>query len=268
METKAIVLIVHGLNSHSGYYEGFADQLTENHYEVYAMDLPGHGLSDGDRSYIRDFQDLFSDIDMLFDIATAAHPALPVFLFGHSAGGVFASAYASSRQDRLKGLICESFAFAVPAPSFALSFIKLIGGIIPHAKLVKLNNTDFSRDPEVVKQMDEDVLLEGESQPARTMQQLLYAVDQLKKEMSAIELPLLILHGTADRATKPSGSEYFLKHASSQDKQLKLYQGHYHDLLNDLDNNIVIKDIIQWLNERAWTNDNIQYDFITVNQNQ
>ena len=69
--------------------------------------------------------------------------------------------------------------------------------------------------------------------------------------MPEIKLPLLILHGTADKATKPSGSMYFMEHASSNDKQLKLYEGHLHDLLNDIDNGIVVKDIIQWLNERV-----------------
>ena len=99
--------------------------------------------------------------------------------------------------------------------------------------------------------MDIDPLLENEKQPAKTMQQLLLAGEYLKKKMPEIKVPLLILHGTADKATDPEGSEYFMENASSADKQLKLYEGHYHDLLNDKDNNIVIRDILLWLNERV-----------------
>jgi acylglycerol lipase len=248
---KAIVIIIHGLNSHSGYYHNFALQLTNINYEVYAIDLRGRGRSEGERYYIPDYQNILSDIDQLVGIAKGAHPLIPVFLFGHSAGGVFASVYAVQHQGKLGGLICESFAFHLPAPALALSAIKLMGYIIPHVRVVKLNNADFSRDPAMVYKLNKDPLLEDEKQPARTMQQLLLAAEYLKRKMSAIRLPLLILHGLADKATNPSGSEYFMENASSSDKQLKLYEGHYHDLLNDKYNGIVIRDINHWLDERA-----------------
>jgi alpha-beta hydrolase superfamily lysophospholipase len=251
LKPKAIVLIVHGLNSHSGYYQHFALQLNENNYEVYAMDLRGRGHSDGERYYVADYKDIVGDIDLVVQTARAAHPTLPIFLFGHSAGGVFASVYAVEHQHQLKGLIAESFAFQLPAPAFALAVITFLGYIIPHVRLVKLNNQDFSREKSVVAAMNNDPLLAHERQPAKTMQQLLRAAAWLKKKMPDITLPLLILHGTADKATQPGGSNYFMEHAASTDKQLKLYEGHFHDLLNDKDNAIVVRDIIQWLNAQV-----------------
>ncbi|WP_221391038.1 alpha/beta hydrolase [Dyadobacter sp. NIV53] len=248
---KGIVLIVHGLNSHGGYYQNFAIQLNENDYEVYAFDLRGRGQSDGERYYISDYNDIISDIDLLMNIAKSPYPTVPVFLFGHSAGGVFASVYTVKYQSKLKGLISESFAFQLPAPDFALASIKFLSFIIPHTRLVRLKNEDFSRDKTIVEKINNDPLLAKEKQPAKTMQQLLLAAEYLKTEMPEIKLPLLILHGTGDRAAKPSGSEYFMEHASSEDKQLKLYEGHYHDLLNDKYNGIVIRDILRWLNERV-----------------
>jgi acylglycerol lipase len=248
---KGIVVIVHGLNSHSGYYENFALQLNANHFEVYAIDLRGRGQSDGERYYIEDYNDVVTDVDQLVNIAKKSNPALPVFLFGHSAGGVFASVYALLHHDKLSGLISESFAFQLPAPGFALAAIKLLSYIIPHAKLVRLKNEDFSRDKSIVDKMNNDPLLANEKQPAKTMQQLILASQYLKKIMAQAKLPLLIIHGTADKATKPAGSRYFMEHASSIDKQLKLYEGYYHDLLNDKFNGIVMKDIIRWLNERV-----------------
>jgi acylglycerol lipase len=248
---KGIVIIVHGLNSHSGYYDHFAKELNENGYEVYAIDLRGRGESEGERYYISDYHDIISDIDILLSIAKCEHLAAPIFLLGHSAGGVFASVYALHHQSKLRGLISESFAFQLPVPAFALATMKFLSHIIPHVRLVKLNNEDFSRDQSVVDRMNKDPLLANEKQPTKTMQQLLLAAEHLKKEMPEIKIPLLILHGTADKATSPSGSQYFMEHASSNDKQLKLYEGHYHDLLNDKYNGIIVKDIVRWLNERG-----------------
>jgi alpha-beta hydrolase superfamily lysophospholipase len=248
---KAVLLVVHGLNSHSSYYQYFAAQLNENYYEVYAIDIEGRGNSEGNRYYIADYRDTIADIDQLFNIIKAAHPKAPVFLMGHSAGGVFSAVYAALYQDKLSGFICESFAFRIPAPGFALAFIKLLSYILPHASLIKLKNEDFSRDKSVVYKMNSDLLITDEKQPAKTIQQLLLAADVLKKQMPDLHIPLLILHGTADKVTRPEGSKYFMEHAASPDKQLKLYEGHYHDLLNDKYSTIVIKDIIHWLNGRA-----------------
>jgi acylglycerol lipase len=231
---KGIVIIVHGLNSHSGYYENFALRLNENGYDVYAIDLRGRGHSDGERYYISDFRGIVEDIDLLIGIAASADPMRPVFLLGHSVGGVFASVYGVDYQRKLRGLICESFAFQIPAPGFAIASIRFLSRIIPHVRLVKLNNGDFSRNRSIVEAMNSDPLLANERQPAKTIQQQLAATEYLKRKMPEIKIPLLILHGTDDKIAKPGGSEYFMKHAASADKQLKLYDGYYHDLLNDI----------------------------------
>ena len=99
--------------------------------------------------------------------------------------------------------------------------------------------------------MNNDPLIANEVQPTRTVQQLVLADERIKAEAANVKLPLLILHGTADKATKPSGSQYFHDNASSGDKTLKFYEGHYHDLLNDIDKEIVMNDIVDWLNNRT-----------------
>lgn len=247
---KASIVLVHGLNSHSGYYQSFAEQLNNKDFEVYAIDLVGRGNSEGERYYIPDFQAVVEDIDKLVSITQNTNPTLPVFLLGHSAGGVFASLYATKYQHKLKGLISESFAFQVPAPGFALATLKFLANFIPHTRVVQLKNKDFSRDKTIVSTMNNDPLLANEKQPTKTMQQLVLAADYLKKEMPNITIPLLILHGTADNATKPSGSQYYYDNAPSQDKTLKFHKGHYHDLLNDLDKEVVVNDILEWLEKR------------------
>jgi alpha-beta hydrolase superfamily lysophospholipase len=170
-----------------------------------------------------------------------------VFVLGHSAGGVVSCTYALDHQAEIAGLICESFAFQVPAPDFALAVLKGLSHVAPHAHVLKLKNEDFSRDPKVVESMNNDPLIAHEVQPTQTVAEMVRADERLKKEFPLITLPLLILHGSADKATKPSGSELFHKQAGSTDKTLKLYAGHYHDLLNDLDKEIVMSDILGWL---------------------
>lgn len=248
---KAIIIFAHGFNSHSGYFQWPAEQLTAANYEVYAIDFPGRGNSDGERYYIADYNQFVKELDKLVDIAQAAYPNLPTFLLGHSAGGVLSSIYTLEHQDKLSGFICESFAFQVPAPDFAVAVLRGLSHLFPHAHVLRLKNEDFSRDQQVVDFMNNDPLIAHEVQPTKTVQQLSLADERLKAEMPTIKLPLLILHGTEDKATKPGGSQYFYDTASSADKTLKLYKGHVHDLLNDLDKEIVFHDILEWLNSRT-----------------
>jgi len=248
---RGVIVIVHGLNAHSGYYQWVADQFIALNYAVYALDLQGRGKSEGERFYVQSIYDYVNDVDQLVDIAKAAHTDLPVFMLGHSAGGVIACLYTLEFQGKINGLICESFAYQVPAPDFALAILKGLSHVAPHLHTIKLKNEDFSRDPSAVAVMNNDPLIANESQPSKTMEQLVIADERLKKEFSLIKLPVLILHGTKDKATKFSGSQFFYDNAGATDKTLKLYEEHYHDLLNDTDKEQVMADIQQWVVERT-----------------
>ena len=247
---KAVLVIVPGFNSHSGYYGWAAETLAAQGVAVYAVDLRGRGLSDGERFYVDDIEDYAGDVDGLVQIAKAAHPGLKLFMLGHSAGGVTSVIYALGHQNELSGLVCESFAYQVPAPDFALAALKGLSHLAPHAHVLALDNKNFSRDATVVEAMNADPLIAHESQPTKTVAALARADDRLGKAFGQITLPVLILHGTADKATKPSGSQVFLDAAGSSDKTLKLYDGAYHDLLNDIGKEQVLSDVAAWLNAR------------------
>lgn len=248
---KAIVVIIHGFNSHSGYYQWTAEQLVAGKFEVYAIDLRGRGNSDGERFYIADNNEIVGDIDQLVSIAKEKHSHLPLFVLGHSAGGVLSTLYMLAHQDRVAGFICESFAYQVPAPDFALAILKGLSHILPHVHVLKLKNEDFSRDAAAVEVMNNDPLIAHEVQPTKTVEQLVLADERLKKEFADVTVPLFIIHGTADKATKPGGSQEFYDTASSTDKKIQFYEGHYHDMLNDLDKEVVMSDILAWLNKRV-----------------
>jgi alpha-beta hydrolase superfamily lysophospholipase len=116
---------------------------------------------------------------------------------------------------------------------------------------VRLKNEDFSRDTAVVEAMNADPLIAHEVQPTKTMQQLVLADERLKAEMSKIQLPIFILHGTLDKAAKPEGSRVFYESVNSKDKTLRLYEGYFHDLLNDTGKEAVMNDILAWLNSHV-----------------
>lgn len=246
---SALVVICHGVNSHSGQYDWTARQLADNGFVVYALDLRGRGKSSGERFYVEDIEEYVGDLATLVDLAKTREPDLAVFLLGHSAGGVVSCVYTLEHQAELDGLICESFAFKVPAPDIALSLIKGLSHIAPHLGVLKLKNEDFSRDPEAVRKLNSDPLIAGEIQPASTVAALARADDRLKTSFDQITLPVFIMHGTVDKATVPAGSQFFYEHAGSPDKTLKMYEGHYHDLLNDYGKEDVLADTTHWIRQ-------------------
>ncbi|MBV9479267.1 MAG: lysophospholipase [Acidobacteria bacterium] len=227
-----------------------ASQFVRAGLAVYAVDLRGRGKSDGERFYVQTFDDYEQDVASVIAMAQSREPGLPIFLLGHSAGGVVSCLYTLDHQDQLAGLICESFAFELPAPDFALAVFKGLGHLAPHTHVLRLKNADFSRDPGAVEVMNDDPLIARETQPTQTLAAMVRADERLKKEFSHIKLPLLILHGTADKAAKASGSEHFYALAGSADKTLKLYEGGFHDLLNDIDKEAVMEDIKGWVTAR------------------
>ena len=247
---RAVVILVPGFNAHSGYYAWVAEQLVATGLAVYAVDLRGRGNSDGERFYVNDFDDYVSDVASVVALAKSREPGLPLFLLGHSAGGVVSCLYTLEHQPEVAGLICESFAFQLPAPGFVLAVFKGVGHLAPHAHILHLKNETFSRDPNVVQALNDDPLVGQETQPSQTMAAMVRADERVKQGFPLITLPVLILHGTLDKNAKPTGSQLFYDTAGSSDKTLKLYDGSFHDLLNDLDKEVVMADIKDWLNAR------------------
>src|SRR6267378_3496597 len=124
---RAVVVICHGLNAHSGQYQWVGEQFAAAGLAVYAVDLRGRGNSDGERFYVEKFADYVSDVEAVVGIVKSRERGLPLFMLGHSAGGVVSCLYTLDHQPELAGLICESFAHELPAPDFVLAVFKGMG---------------------------------------------------------------------------------------------------------------------------------------------
>ena len=247
---RAVVVMCHGVNSHGGQYLWSGEQFAKAGFAAYALDLRGRGKSEGERLYVDTVAEYVDDVAATIELAKSRNPGLPVFLLGHSAGGVVSATYTLDNQKELAGFICESFAFQVYAPGFALAAIKGLSHIAPRLPVLKLPLEAFTRDSAALAALKADPLIANENQPAATVAALVRADERLMEEFPNIRIPVFIMHGTADKATVPAGSQVFFDTVGAKDKTLKLYKDHFHDLLNDTGKELVMADIVAWIDKR------------------
>ena len=244
---RAVVVIVHGAGEHSDRYEHVAQRLTSEALAVYALDHRGHGRSQGAREVIDRVENAVCDLDQLVVLAAAAHPALPVFMLGHSLGGMIAVRYALAHQQRLTGLLLSGPLATIDASPAMLRVGRLVSRLAPSLGLIALDSNLVSRDPEVVRAYREDPLVHHGRIPARTAAEIADTVGAFPDQVRAITVPTLILYGTADGLCPPSGSIMLAERIGSDDVTVRAYEGLYHEILNEPERETVLDDIVAWL---------------------
>ncbi|CAL9240996.1 unnamed protein product [Arabidopsis halleri] len=262
-EIKAAVCFCHGYGSTcTFFFDGIAKQIAGFGYGVYAIDHPGFGLSDGLHGHIPSFDDLAENAIEQFT-KMKGRPELrnlPRFLLGQSMGGAVALKIHLKEPQAWDGLILAApmckISEDVKPPPLVLKALILMSTLFPKAKLFpKRDLSDFFfRDPSKRKLCEYDVICYDDQTRLKTAVELLNATRDIEMQVDKVSLPLLILHGDADKVTDPTVSKFLHEHAISQDKTLKLYPGGYHCILEgDTDENIftVINDIVAWLDARV-----------------
>ena len=166
-------------------------------------------------------------------------------------GGLIASMFVVTRQPDFRGLILSGPAVKISddISPLLVKLSSIIGKILPKLPTIKLDGNAVSSDPKIVKKYNNDPLNYRGGIPARTGAELNRATKMIQEQMEAIKLPMLILHGTADRLADPEGSKQLYERAESKDKTLKLYDGFYHEVMNEPGKEQVLGDIVKWVNK-------------------
>lgn len=248
--TRAAVVISHGAGEHSGRYERLASHLAGLGYPVHAVDHRGHGRSQGRRALVDRLDNAAADLDVVVDLAARAHPDVPLFLLGHSLGGAIALRYALQHQDKLDGLILSGPVAVIdlpPAPVRAA--VRALSAVAPQLPVLAVDPATISRDAGEVDAYRTDPLVHHGKLPLRTVSEIASATEAFPEQVPSLTLPLLLVHGSEDRLAPVQGSRMVHERASSEDKTLHVYDGLFHEVLNELpeDRERVLADIVAWL---------------------
>ena len=246
---RAAILLVHGLGEHSGRYDYFAMHCTARGFAVHTLDHYGHGRSEGLPGHVERFSVYLDGLRALRDEVRREHAGLPLFLLGHSMGGLIAASFLGEDQDSFRGCVLSGPALRSDAePSkLAMAVVRLISWLAPTAPLIGLDPSGVSRDPAVVKAYVTDPLVHHGKATARLITELSSTMRTTLAAAPGIKLPLLIMHGDADVLTSPGGSQALYDTAGSVDKTLKLYPGLYHEIFNEPERDQVLGDMSAWL---------------------
>ncbi len=250
---KAVVGLMHGYAEYGGRYAHVADFWAERGIASIAIDLRGHGRSEGQRGSCEHFDDYLDDASQLENLVRERAPGSPAFLFGHSFGGLVAASLVLAKPAPWRGLLLTApylgLALKVPA-------VKRLAGVIASRLLPTLSlpsgvhGADLTRDSVRARAYDEDPLVfrtanarwftEAQSAQARTIAGA--------RSMTA---PLLVVMGTADRVADLTSVRAFFESAGSKDKHLDVRDGFFHEILNEPEWRGVAEGLAEWMLARS-----------------
>jgi len=245
----AVLLVVHGLAEHSGRYTNVVNYFVPKGYAVYSFDLRGHGKSEGKYGYVERFSYYLDDLKTYYDKVSQENKGRKIFLVGHSMGGTIATAYTIDHQNELNGLIVSGAVLKAGASvtKLAILMARVLSFLMPKMGVTALDASAVSRDKAVVDAYAHDPLNYTGKISARLGAELLNEIEKLPAKIPGISLPILIMHGSADRLSDPTSSKMLYDLVQSKDKTLKYYDGFYHEIFNDPDRQQVFSDMEAWL---------------------
>jgi len=250
-DPKAVIVISHGAAEHIGRYAHVAARFVEEGYAVYGYDHRGHGQSDGKRGYFETFAMPVDDFAQYLRLIQTTQNEKRMFVYGHSMGALITLDYLL-RDDMLPlaGMMITGVPLAMDEnlPNFVISAVRTLNQVAPDAPLVSLDVTGMSRDPAVLASWTTDPYVNLTLLRVRTTLGILGTVRHIRANLADITLPMLIMHGEGDRIVDASGSVILHSGITSEDKMLRLYPELYHELVNEPEREMVLNDMVNWLN--------------------
>lgn len=248
-DPRAVVMLVHGLAEHSGRYERVAATLVDAGYGVYALDHRGHGRSGGKRTFVKTYDEFMRDLAQFRALIEERHPGAPFVVLGHSMGGNLAVGHTLEAQDGIAGLAISGAALAVgddfsPAK---LKVFRAIAKVAPGLRPQGLAADAISRDPAVVQAYRDDPLVYNGKMSAGLGAALINAMESFPSRYADLTLPVWIGHGTDDQLADIGGSRALESAAVNADVTAHYYDGLYHEIFNEPEQEQVLGDLIAWL---------------------
>jgi alpha-beta hydrolase superfamily lysophospholipase len=244
---RAVVAFVHGLGEHINRYEHWADLFLKENIAFTGIDLPGHGRSEGRRGYIKSFRQLDEMINVLLDTCRKTFPGIPVYLYGHSLGGGVVLNYLLRNNPRIKGAIVTSpwlrLSYEPPRSKVVLASVmkNIVPGLVQPSGL---NVEHISHEAEVIEKYKSDPLVHDKISVSlfdAAMSAAAYSLEHA----ADLKIPVLLMHGGDDLITSPEGSRAFADKSSKV--ELKIWEGGYHELHNELLCDDLFRYIISWM---------------------
>lgn len=247
---KGVVCLIHGIGEHTGRFAHVAKALTDAGYVLMGADWRGHGRSAGKRGHVPSMEAILKDIDRVLAEANHRYEGLPLFLYGQSLGAIMVLYYSLKRKPLINGIIATSPALhtSLDEQPVKLMAARILGSVIPgmtlHSGLVP---EQLSRDSVTVQAYIDDPMVHYRLSLGFG-KKLLEARSWTLEHAPELELPLLLMHGKADKIAYPSGSIDF---AAPIDEKctLVLWDEAFHELHNEPERAEVFEVIITWLDK-------------------
>ncbi len=240
---RAPVVLVHGYAEHCGRYDLLGKALAGGGSTTWAMDLRGHGHSEGPRANIERLEWALADLDQLVNRAGGG-----VVMFGHSMGGALAAAYAATRPGKLVGLVLSAPAVHLASrPAWQVWPVRVLAAVAPGAGLARVGPEGLSKDPRVVESFVSDPLVWLGRAPARTVIELYRAGRTAVRTAGELAVPLLVLHGEADPIVPVSSSRDYFSAVAARDKELVILPDFLHEPHQEVGRESVIARIVEWV---------------------
>lgn len=248
---RGVLVNLHGLGDHSGLYPTLVEHFVPRGWVVHSPDLRGNGRSSGRRGHVAAWAEYREDLRRFLELVRQEEPGLPLFLAGNSLGGLIVLEYALSDPNGLRGVIAISpplGSLGIPAPLLFAG--RVLSRIWPAFSMnTGMDLSGLSRDPAAAETVLADPLFHRRGS-ARLSTEVQAAIERVHAGAPRFPLPVLILHGSADRMVSPDGSRAFIAKVGHPDKTLREYPGGYHGLLADLDREQVLSDLERWMEAR------------------
>lgn len=245
----ANIVINHGFAEHLNRYDYVVKKLNAAKIGVYRYDLRGHGRSKGIKGHIDSFMEFANDADRVVDLAKEEYPNLPLFMLGHSMGGFITCLYGIKYPNKLNGQIFSGAAVRrLPqVEGIKGDIFNLINIFLPKVKIKNQLSKDICSVAEVVEDYENDTLVLKEATLNFYIQFLVKGTNWIGKNLGNYNYPCLIIHGEKDRIVPMETAMFLYNNIPSIDKEIKIYDNLYHEILNEKEKDKVLLDIINWL---------------------